>query len=41
MIAVIAITLFAVVEVMVAYQKYQIKRQFLDEMDKKDSENSQ
>jgi len=35
-VAVIAIGVFVVVEVLIAYQKYQLKKQFLEEMDKKD-----
>ncbi len=34
-VAVIAVSVFVVAEVLIAYQKYQMKRQFLDELDKK------
>ena len=36
-VAVIAIGVFVVAEVLVAYQKYQMKKMFLEQMDKKDS----
>ncbi|MHB2037291.1 MAG: hypothetical protein ACYCPW_11210 [Nitrososphaerales archaeon] len=35
-VAVIAIGVFVAVEVLVAYQKYQLKKHFLDELDGKD-----
>lgn len=35
-VAVIAISAFAIIEVLTAYQKYQLKQQFLRDMDKKD-----
>jgi hypothetical protein len=36
-VAVIAIGVFVVAEVLVSYQKYQMKKQFLDELDKKET----
>ncbi|MGA2874033.1 MAG: hypothetical protein ABSE82_00725 [Nitrososphaerales archaeon] len=35
-VAVIAIGVFVVAEVLIAYQKYQMKKQFLAELDKKE-----
>ena len=35
-VAVIAIGIFVVAEVLIAWQKYQMKKQFLDELDKKE-----
>jgi hypothetical protein len=35
-VAVIAIGVFVVAEVLIAYQKYQLKKQFLDELDGKE-----
>ncbi|MDG6906180.1 MAG: hypothetical protein JRN20_10395 [Nitrososphaerota archaeon] len=40
-VAVIAVAIFLVVEVLISYQKYQMKKMFLEEMDKKDSEGKQ
>jgi hypothetical protein len=34
-VAVIAIGIFVVAEILTAYQKYQMKKQFLGELDKK------
>jgi hypothetical protein len=36
LVAVVAIGVFVVAEVLIAYQKYQMKKQFLDELDKKE-----
>ena len=35
LIAVIAISVFVAAEVLVSYQKYQLKKQFLEEIDEK------
>lgn len=37
-VAAIAIGVFALAEILAAYQKYQLKKQFLDELDRKESE---
>lgn len=39
-IALVAIGAFAAIEVMIAYQKYQLKKQFQRELDTKSTEES-
>lgn len=39
-VAVIAIGVFVIAEVLVSYQKYQLKKIFLEQMDKKDAESN-
>lgn len=40
-VAVIAVGVFLIAEVLISYQKFQMKKMFLDEMDKKDREGKQ
>lgn len=40
-VAVIAVGVFLVAEILIQYQKFQMKKMFLEEMDKKDREGKQ
>ena len=39
-VAIAALSVFVIAEVLVSYQKYQLKKQYLEELDKKDEQDT-